>query len=140
MLLWFAFGGARAIGPDDQLMGEAGASVERHGHRDTSFSTAQVGIHGVLGLLTAFLVTYGAHLDADRTDGYIALLVALVVTSVPGAVMFAKWVRGTRAHVPGLAVDDRRRVEDRLPRSVVIVHGLAAVATVAVVAVLLVVD
>src|SRR3712207_4252192 len=76
-VLWFARGGARAIGPEDELMAETGTAVARNERRVTSFSSAQLGMHGLLGILTAVLITYGVLRDDDRSGGYIALIVAI---------------------------------------------------------------
>lgn len=85
--MWTAAGGLRAISPEDELIAESGMSPATPTDRTTSFSSSQVGIHGihgVLGILTASLVTYGALRADDRSSGYGALLVALIVTALPG--------------------------------------------------------
>lgn len=137
--LWVAFGGGRAVGPDDELVPAAGAPLRRDEQRVTSLGTAQVGIHGLVGILTASLVTYAAARGSDRTDGYLAALVALAITAVPGVFMFTKWRTGRS--VDGLRASTRRqRVEDRLPRPLVYLHGLGALTTVTLVVILLVVE
>jgi len=138
-LLWTSFGGARALDPNDELMARAGVPLGEEGRKVTSFSSAQVGIHGLIGLLTASLITYAAVRGDDRGAGYLAALVALGVTAIPGTLMFLKWRAGFRPAVAGATVPDRR-VEDRLPRPVVFLHGLAAITTAAVVVALLVLD
>jgi hypothetical protein len=141
--IWFGSGGARAVGPEDELLAESGVRPRGSRRRQTSFSTAQVGIHGLLGTLTASLVTYAMVRDDDRGAGYVAVLVAILVTAVPGTLMFRKWRSGQRPHVPGVGaatLAEDRRVEDHLPRAVVYAHGLAAAATATLVVVLLAVD
>jgi hypothetical protein len=139
--MWFAFGGARAVGPEDEIMSQAGTPPDPARRTTTSFSSAQVGMHGLLAVLTALLVTYGATLRDDRSGGYVALLGSLAVTAIPGVLMFWKWHTKKRPHVKGVAVGvGRPRVEDRLPKLVVYAHGLAAVATISIIVVLLVVD
>jgi|GEM_PF-6033016 len=139
--IWFAAGGAGAVGPEDELMASSGARVQRRSRRVTSLSSAQVGMHGLLGILTACLVTYGALLDDDRTGGYVALLVAIAVTALPGILMFRKWRSGRAPDLTGIdARPTEGRSEDRLPRPVVYLHGLAALTTAAIVVALLVVD
>jgi len=135
--LWTAFGGLSAAGPEDEQLAASGVEPEGPVRRVTSFSSPQVGVHGLLGVLTGALVTYGA--TRHEVGGHIALLVALAITAVPGAVMFAKWQRGDR---PRLAVDTagQPRVEDRLPKVLVYFHGLGTLVTAALVAVLLVGD
>jgi hypothetical protein len=96
--------------------------------RVTSFSSAQVGIHGLLGVLTAALVTYGAVRTSDRGSGYPALLVAIAITAIPGALMFLKWRRNRRTASRTVSSDDEH-VEDRLPAPVVYFHGVGALAT-----------
>jgi uncharacterized protein (DUF2237 family) len=139
-ITWLARGGVRAIGPEDRLLGQSSVPAKQR-RRTTSFGAAQVGIHGLLGVMTASLLTYAAVRTTDRSTGYAAVLVALAVTAVPGSLMFAKW---RRREQPGLASEDlsggRERAEDRLPRPVVYAHGLAAVGTAALVLILLVVD
>ena len=141
--LWFVFGGGRSVGPEDETLAEQTehGSVVQATRRITSFSTAQVGMHGLLGLITAGLLTYAAVRDSDRSTGYVTVLVAVAVTAIPAVLMFRKWRSGARPAISGVtdAASDRR-VEDRLPSPVVYLHGLAAVSTVALVAILLAVD
>ena len=139
-VLWFSRGGAHAIGPEDELMAGTGIEVAREKRRVTSFSSAQVGMHGLLGILTAVLITYGMLRDDDRTAGYFALLVAIVLTATLGTLMFRKWRAGRRPAVPGVDTARRERVEDALPRPVVYLHGAAAMLTLAAVVVLVLVD
>jgi hypothetical protein len=128
-VIWLAAGGGKAFGPEDQLMAESGARVPRR-DRSTSFSTAQLGIHGFLGLMTAALITYGATVDDDARDGYLFIVVAIMITAVPGTLMFRKWKRGERPALTEKTVrPDAGRAEDRLPRVVVYGHGLVALAT-----------
>jgi hypothetical protein len=139
--LWFVFGGGRSVGPEDEILAEQGAGVQSPARRVTSFSSAQVAMHGLLGLITAGLLTYAAVRESDRATGYVTVLVAIAVTAIPAVLMFRKWKSGQRPAISGVteAASDRR-VEDRLPRTVVYLHGLAAVSTVALVVILLVVD
>lgn len=142
-VLWIAFGGERAIGPEDEMMARAGVRIDHEGRRLTSFSSAQVGIHGFLGILTAALITYAAVRVDDRNAGYWAGLVAVALTAIPGTLMFLKWrnqrrrpaVGGARASGHGTA-----RVEDRLPSPVVLLHGAAVLTTVGLLVALLVLD
>ena len=59
-LTWLALGGGRAIGPEDELMAQAGVPVSRPERRRTALSSAQVGLHGLFGITTASLLTYAA--------------------------------------------------------------------------------
>jgi hypothetical protein len=56
--LWIGFGGGRAIGPEDELMAQAGVSFARSERRYTALSSAQVGLHALFGNATAGLLTY----------------------------------------------------------------------------------
>ena len=136
--LWSLRGGLRARGPEEDETPAAGA-VAWTDARVTSFTTAQVGVHGLLGVLTASLLTY-AVLQDDRRTGYLASLVALALTAVPGVLMFVKWRRRGRPERAAAGRTATERVEDRLPGPIVYLHGLAALTTAAIVAILLVVD
>jgi hypothetical protein len=138
--IWLAAGGPRALGPEDELGAKAGLPL-RGDRRITSFTTVQVGLHAVSAILTASLLTYAMTYDGDRRDGYIALLAALLVTAIPGSMMLHKWRSGLRPQVPVAAAEaPHERVEDRIPRVVVIAHGLAAATTFALVLALLLLD
>jgi hypothetical protein len=141
-VIWVASGGGRAVGPETDVSARAGVPVTTANRAVTSFSAAQVAIHGLLGVLTAGLVTYAALRHDDRTAGYLALVIALVVTAIPGVLMVRKWLTGQRpAVVDGVpARSAPERVEDHLPRAVVYLHGLAAVGTAALVVLLLLLD
>jgi len=139
-ILWTAFGGVKAVDPNDQLMADAGVPVDPEASQVTSFSSPQIGIHGLMALLTASLITYAAVRSTDRDDGYLAGLLALVVTGIPGILMFRKWRRGDRPHAVAGAAIGRHRVEDRLPRALVYLHGAAALSTVVIITLLLTVD
>ena len=138
---WLVAGGSRAYGPEDELMAKAGVDVE-HGPRPVAaFSSAQVGIHGLLGIMTAALVTYAAARADDRPTGYLAGIVAIAVTATPGIMMFRKWRSARRPVVPGRTASARGpKVEDRLPRAVVYGHGLAATTTAVLLIILLLVE
>jgi len=138
-MLWTAFGGARALDPNDELLVQAGVPVDQRDRKVTSFTSAQVFMHGVIAILTASLITYAAVRGDDRDTGYIAGLVAVAVTAIPGILMFRKWRTGHRPAVAGASVPERR-VEDRLPKPVVYLHGLAAAATAGVLVALLLLD
>jgi ABC-type Fe3+ transport system permease subunit len=118
-VIWAIAGGVRAAGPEDELMSVAGAEPSRPIRRATSFSLANVGIHGLLGILTAALITYAA--ARHDPEGYLAVLAAIAITAVPGTLMYLRWHRGQRPRVEG--VTSQRRVEDRLPRPAVYGHG-----------------
>jgi hypothetical protein len=145
--LWFVFGGGRSVGPEDETLAiqaerDQGTDVvQSRTRRITSFSTAQVGMHGLLGLITAGLLTYAAVRDSDRGTGYVTVLVAIAITAIPALLMFRKWRSGARPSIAGVtdAATDRR-VEDRLPSPVVYLHGVAAVSTATLVVILLAVD
>ncbi|HZB42915.1 MAG TPA: hypothetical protein VE487_18215 [Ilumatobacter sp.] len=142
-ITWFVRGGGRAVGPEDEgLEDVAGQHARGRSNRAavTSFSVAQVATHGLLGVLTAALVTYGAVRDSDRSTGYIAILAAIAVTAVPGIVMFRKWRTNTRPAVSTAVAPTSGRVEDHIPRAVVYGHGLGAAAIAGLVLVLLIVD
>jgi hypothetical protein len=140
-ILWLSFGGARAVGPDDELMARSGVPIATRDRRVTAFSSAQVGIHGVLGVLTASFLTYAAAQSDDRSGGYLAVLVAVTVTAVPGVLMFRKWRSGRRPVIDANTESTRRpRVEDRIPTAVVLLHGAAATGIAALVLLLLVFD
>jgi hypothetical protein len=136
---WTWFGGLRARGPDDELVpgGAAGRPDER---RVTRFTSAQVGIHGFLGLLTASLATYAAAFDGDRRPAYIAVLIALAVTAAPGSSMFLKWRSGRRAPTTTSTSSTASNVEARLPSPLVYLHGVVVMTTAALFVVLLLVD
>ena len=136
--LWFRHGGGRSIGPEDEILTEQGAPPQASTGRTTSFAVAQVVIHAMFGLLTAILITYAAAHDGDRRNGYVASIVAIVVTASLGTLMFLKWRRGSRPRIGESRTPARGpRVEDRLPSPVVYAHGLAAAATATLVIVLL---
>jgi hypothetical protein len=140
-ILWFSFGGPRAVGPDDEVRARSGVPVETGNRRITAFSSAQVGIHGVLGIMTASFVTYTAAQSDDRSGGYLAAFVALAVTAVPGVLMFRKWRSGRRPDIDANTASTREaRVEDRLPTPVVLLHGAAATSIVVLVLLLFVLD
>jgi hypothetical protein len=131
-LIWAIGGGTRAVGPEDEIMSVAGVEPDQPIRHQTSWSAANVGMHGMLGILTAALITYAA--ARDDAEGYLAALAAIAITAVPGVLMYLRWHRGQRPRVRG--VDDRPRVEDRLPRPAVYGHG-ALVGVTAVLAVIL---
>ena len=140
-ILWVAFGGTRAVGPDDELMAQSGVPIQARNRPFSAFSSAQVGIHGILAILTASFLTYTAAQSDDRSGGYLAVLVALAATAVPGLLMFRKWRSRRRPVVQAVSASTREpRVEDRIPKAVVYLHGAAAAATVIVVLVLLILD
>jgi hypothetical protein len=140
-ILWIAFGGERAVGPEDEMMARAGVRKDHTGRPFTSFSSAQVGVHGLLGILTAALITYAAVRSDDRAAGYWAGLVAIAVTAVPGTLMFLKWRSRRRPVVAGASASARGpRVEDRLPSPVVLMHGAAVLATAGLLVALLLLD
>ena len=139
--LWVGFGGGKAIGPEDELMAQAGLPVSRPERRYTALSSAQVGMHALLGIGTAGLLTYAAARPDDRRAGYFAVLVVAAVTIFVGALMFRKWRSSRRPSVDGNPAGDRGpKVEDRLPKAAVFFHGAAAAAVVVLVAVLVVVE
>jgi uncharacterized iron-regulated membrane protein len=138
--LWLKSGGARAIGPEDEIMSEAGAAVGPKNGKVTSFSSAQVGIHGVLALMTAILATHALTRHDDRGSGYVAVLIAIAVTAIPGLLMFWKWRTGARPKVRNAAAASRARAEDHLPRPVVYLHGLLAISFAALLVALVVLD
>jgi hypothetical protein len=128
-IVWLALGGARAIGPDDELMAQSGVPVSRPERRYTALSTAQVGLHGFFGIATAALLTYAATRPDDRPSGYLAVLVVAAVAIVLGLLMFRKWSSDRRPAIDGNPAGDHGpKVEDRLPRVAVYFHGLAAAA------------
>jgi hypothetical protein len=140
-IIWLALGGGRAIGPEDELMAQAGIPVTRRERRYTALSTAQVGMHGLFGLATAGLLTYAAARPDDRPSGYLAVLAVAAVTITIGLLMFRKWRSPRRPAIDGHPAGDRGpKVEDRLPRAVVYGHGAAAAAVVILVIVLVVVE
>lgn len=128
--VWLRSGGRKAIGPEDELHAQAGEPVDQRGRRWTSFGSAQIGMHAMLGLMTAALVTYAATYDGERSNGYIGVAIAVIVTAIPGVAMFRKWFRGDIPRLPRhvRTVDDDR-AEDHIPRIVAYVHGLSALAT-----------
>jgi hypothetical protein len=95
----------------------------------------------LLGVLTAILLTWACVRSTDRSTGYVAVLVAVAVTAIPAVLMFLRWSTGRR---PAVALDPQAarapRAEDRLPTAVVFGHGLAALATVVLVMLLLISD
>jgi hypothetical protein len=138
---WVAVGGGRGYGPEDELLAKAGVDVERGPRPIAAFSSAQVGIHALLGIMTAALVTYAAARSDDRPTGYVAGIVAIAVTATPGLLMFRKWRSSRRPVIPGVTGSARGpKVEDRLPKAVVYLHGLAAATIVVLLVLLLVVD
>jgi hypothetical protein len=140
---WFSRGGARAVGPEDEglepvarqhALGRAGRAAV------TSFSSAQVGVHGLLGVLTAALLTYAAARGSDRSTGYMTVLLAVAVTAIPGVVMFRKWLANARPQVAETVAPRSGRVEDQLPKAVVFAHGIGALTIVVLTVVLIIVD
>ena len=129
LVWWLAAGGARAIGPDDQLLVDGGVAPRAERERSTSFSVGHVFVHGLFGLLTAGLATYAVARRTDRVEGYIAVLVAIVATAVAGLLLFDTWRRGVRPAAAGR----RERSEDRIPSVIVYAHGLFAALTAVVV-------
>jgi hypothetical protein len=140
VLVWVKFGGGRAVGPEDQILSEVGGVVQTQSDRTTSFSSAQLGIHALLALLTASLATYCLTRADDRGGGYVAVMGAVIVTGIPGTLMFWKWRTGTRPTVRDVSVAPSERVEDHLPRPLVFLHGLLALAIFVLFAGLLIVD
>jgi hypothetical protein len=151
-VIWVAAGGLRAVKPDDELMSEAGAPRDPADKR-TSLSPAVIGVHGFFGVAVAALVTYAALLSGEnRTGGYGIALVLIVVTGIPGLILYRNWKAGyrpaTRAdHTRAVGADARSpaaassdRSEDRIPGVVVYLHGGAALLTLVLVAVLALVD
>jgi hypothetical protein len=139
--LWIGFGGVKSIGPEDELMAQAGVPVARSERRYTALSSAQVGMHGFFGIATAGLLTHAATRPDDRRAGYFAVLVVAAVTIFVGALMFRKWRSPRRPAVDGNPAGDRgAKVEDRLPRAAVFFNGAAAAAVVLLVDVLVAVE
>jgi hypothetical protein len=138
--LWFARGGGGAVGPEDETLAKQGGFVESDSRRVTSFSGSHIGVHGFFGLATASLLTYAAVRDTDRQTGYVAVLVVAGVAIALGVPLYLKWKRGQRPKVEDVTGPLGGRVEDRLPRSIIYAHGLAAAATVAAVIALLFFD
>jgi hypothetical protein len=136
--LWVALGGLRAFGPEDQLLVQTGAAPERDRERETAFSSAGVGVHGLVGIGTAALITYAATND-DRTAGYVAGLIAVVLTAVPGVIMFLRW-REREPRQPRVGRRRPPRVEHRLPASGVYAHGFFSALVAIGLVVLLIVD
>lgn len=138
--VWFARGGVRAFGPEDQLAAEQ-HRLRRTNDRSTSFTVVQLGMHALLGLAAAAFVTYVMTYSGDRTDAYVGALVFAVAAAIPGVLMFRKWRRGERP-IPepeGLAPAGER-VEDGIPRVVAYFHGLAALAVIGLAVALLLLD
>jgi hypothetical protein len=139
-VIWLVPGGGRAFGPDDELMVQAGAAIDTERPR-TAFSSAQIGLHGLFGIMTAGLLTYAVVRPDDRVSGYVAVLVVAAITTFLGLLMFRKWRSLRRPAVDGDPLGDvGPKVEDRLPRIVVYGHGAAAVGLVTLVALLVIVD
>jgi len=136
--LWVAFGGLRALSPEDRLLAATGAAPDQDRERETAFTSAQVGIHGLLGIGTAALITYAATTD-DRVAGYAASLVAIVITAIPGVLMFLRW-RERPPQQPRVGRRRPPRVEHRLPASGVYAHGFFSACIVIGLIVLLAVD
>lgn len=113
------------------MQAQLGMHVERGRRPVTGFSVSQVAMHGLLGVLTASLVTYAAARANDRPTGYVAGVVAIAVTAIPGLFMFRRWRWRRRPGHRGVTVaEDRARVEGRLPSRLVYLHGAAVVTTV----------
>lgn len=139
--MWVAYGGGRAIGPEDQLMADSGVPLGRSESRYTAFSSAQVGMHGFFGITTAGLLTYAAGRSGNRGSGYLAVLVVAAITISLGLLMFSKWRSSRRPSVDGdPAGDHGPKVEDKLPRVVVYLHGAGAAGIVVLIGLLLVVE
>ena len=138
--VWFKAGGARAAGPEDQIMSEAGAAVRSENGKTTSFSTAQVLGHALLALLTASLITYAVLRPDNRGGGYLVAICAIAVTAVPGVMMYWKWRTGIRPQFRTADVASAERVEDHLPKPVVVGHGLLAATVVTLLIALVILD
>jgi hypothetical protein len=141
--LWFARGGGRAVGPEDEGLEPVARRHARgrpKGAAVSSFSSAQVGVHGLLGVLTASLITYAVARGTDRSSGYPVVVLALAVTAIPGVLMFRKWITSARPAVGEVVAPHSGRVEDHLPKAVVYAHGAAALATALLVVLLFIVD
>ena len=151
VVVWLTVGGGALLGTIWSLRGGHVARGAEHAAapgvslpggddpRVTSFSSAQVGVHALLGVLTAAFVTYGAVRTSDRGSGYPALLLAIAITAIPGALMFLKWRRSRRTAARPVVPDDER-VEDRLPAPVVYLHGVGALTTAVLVVLLALAD
>jgi hypothetical protein len=138
---WLVLGGGKAVGPDDELMAQSGVPARRSERRYTAFSSVQVGVHGLLRISTASLLTYAAARADDRSTGYAAVLVVAAVTAVPGLLMYRKWKSDRRPAIDGNPLGDRGpKVEDELPKAIVYLHGIAACTVVVLLAMLLVVE
>ncbi len=137
--IWFAAGGAKAAGPEEDLMPEGGSPPRRRA--PTSFTSAQVGVHGLFGVMTAAFLTYVVVAHHDLVDGYLGALVAVALTATLGILMYRKWSSGELPRATRRARDGGApaRPEDKLPRAVVYLHGAAAATTALLVVVLLVI-
>jgi hypothetical protein len=94
----------------------------------------------LLGVLTASLATYALERPDHRGGGYVVVLLAVIVTAIPGTFMFRKWRGGTRPRVGGPDARSADRAEDHLPSLVVFGHGLLALTFVLLVAGLVLLD
>jgi hypothetical protein len=139
-VIWLARGGGRAFGPNDELMVQSGVTLETDRPR-TAFSSAQIGLHGFFGIMTAILLTYAVARSDDRVSGYIAVLVIAAITIFLGLLMFRKWSSPRRPAIDGDPRGDSGvKVEDGLPKIVVYGHGAAALGLVTLVVALALVD
>jgi hypothetical protein len=131
-VIWMARGGGRAFGPNDELMVQSGVTLETDRPR-TAFSSAQIGLHGFFGIMTAILLTYAVARSDDRVSGYIAVLVIAAITVFLGLLMFRKWSSPRRPAIDGdPRGDSGAKVEDG--------HGAAALGLVTLVVALALVD
>jgi hypothetical protein len=114
LALWLAAGGSRAVEP--------GAGPQLRDGPRSRFRLAHVAAHGTLGVLVAVLLSVlaaGGFSAEVRSAGVTIGILAIVV--VLGLGLVRLWKRGR--------AEGEDAPEQRLPTTVVAVHGLAAAST-----------
>jgi hypothetical protein len=114
LALWLAAGGARAVEP--------GAGPQLRSGPRSRFRLAHVAAHGTLGVLVAVLLSALAagRFDAEvRSVGVTIGFLAIVV--VLGLALVHQWKAGR--------AEGEAAPEQRLPTTIVAVHGVAATVT-----------
>src|SRR3954468_15962922 len=86
---WIALGGGRSFGPNDELMAQSRPSTGHRADRFTAWTSAQIGMHGIVGVFLASLLAYAIAQPADdRLQGYLAVLAVASVSVLTGLLMF----------------------------------------------------
>jgi hypothetical protein len=123
LVVWLltAVGGFTLLGIWLQRGGMGSPAVRR-------FAKPLPWLHGLAAVVS--LVLFIIYLIADTDALKPVVLIGLLITAVLGFTMFAKWLgRARMAQSPAIGADVARAPEDHLPTPIVVIHGIAAVAT-----------